>query len=182
MAFNRFLPAHTVQFAINGAQPVGTQIASWITYTTWDSLNIQTLTTVAATNTNVVTYSSGGDLFALNGTTAGNLKGTTAIAANSTSLLLTANSSAVFSNNWFGVTTDVFTNTKGPLWSMASGSRILKVGETFSYTAGYKVFASSTVTTPTAQAVGSGKYTIVDLAKTLSVSIGVAVAISMIAF
>ena len=121
-------------------------------------------------------------MFAINGTTAGNLKGTTAIASNSTSLLLNANSSAVFANNWFDVTTDVFTNTKGPLWSMASGSRILKVGETFSYTAGYKVFASSTVTTPNAQAVGSGKYTIVDLAMTLSVSIGVAAAISMIVF
>lgn len=50
------------------------------------------------------------------------------------------------------------------------------------YTAGYKVFASSTATTPTNQAVGSGKYTVIDGATALTLSAGVAAAIAMIAF
>ena len=63
---------------------------------------------------------------------------------------------------------------------------MLKIGDKISYTAGYKVFADNTTTTPTASACGSGIYTIVDgivdRATALSVSAGVAAAIAMIAF
>jgi len=51
-----------------------------------------------------------------------------------------------------------------------------------SYTAGYKVFATSTSTTPTASASATGKYTIADGATALSLTAGVAAAIAMIAF
>ena len=63
-----------------------------------------------------------------------------------------------------------------------SGQSVLKVGDKIIYTAGYKVFATSTSTTPTASASGSGIYTIVDGATALFVSTGVAAAIAMIAF
>ena len=59
---------------------------------------------------------------------------------------------------------------------------MVKVGDALLYTAGYKVFNSSTATTPTASASGSAKYTLVDGATALSLSAGVAAAIAMIAF
>jgi len=63
-----------------------------------------------------------------------------------------------------------------------SGTSQLKVGDSITYTAGYKVFATATATTPTAQASGSGKFTIVDGATSLSLFAGVAAAIAIIAF
>ena len=117
---------------------------------------MQTLTTIGATSNSVaVSYSRGGDLFALNGP-ASNIKGTTAIGANDTSLLLKSESAANAEGGWLNVLTNSYTNKESPLWSMAANATILKVGDSFSYTAGYKIYASSTATVATNQAVGSG--------------------------
>lgn len=119
---------------------------------------MQTLTTIGTTSNSVaVSYSRGGDLFALNGP-ASNIKGTTAIGANDTSLLLTSTSESAANaeGGWLNVLTISSTNKVGPLWSMAANATILKVGDSFSYTAGYKIYASSTATVATNQAVGSG--------------------------
>jgi hypothetical protein len=62
------------------------------------------------------------------------------------------------------------------------GDKELKTGDSIIYSAGYKVFASSTATVPTASASGSSKFTIIDGATALSLSAGVAAAIAMIAF
>lgn len=72
--------------------------------------------------------------------------------------------------------TDILTTVTG------TGQSTLKAGDSIVYTAGYKVFASATATTPSASASGSGKYTVVDGATALTLSAGVAAAIAMIAF
>ena len=174
-----WIPGHSVQFALAGTQASGTQVASWISYSSWSNFNVQTLTTVGTINNNVVTYSTGGDLFALNGTTAANVKGTTAL-TNTSSIYMSAGTTTSTSNGWFDILTSSGGNLVGPLTQ--GGSFGIKVGDSISYTAGYKVFATSTATTPTASAVGSGKWTLVDGATALSLSAGVAAAVAMIAF
>jgi hypothetical protein len=164
-------PSHWVQFALAGTQASGTQVASWISYSSWSNLNVQTLTSFGTTTTNSVSYSRDGDIAALNATTAANTKGTTAI-TNTTGQPVLATSGTTVASGW----TDILTTVSG------SGTSQLKVGDSITYTAGYKVFASATATTPTAQASGSGKFTIVDGATALSLSAGVAAAIAMIAF
>lgn len=118
-----------------------------------------------------MSYSRDGDIAALNATTAANTKGTTAI-TNTTGLPVTAVSTSAVVSGW----TDILTTVTG------LGSSTLKVGDSLTYTTGYKVFATSTATTPSASASGSGKFTIVDGATALSLSAGVAAAIAMIAF
>ena len=127
---------------------------------------------------NSVTYSSGGDIAAISGQTATNTKGTTSIASTSTSLPVNAVSVAVASNGWF----DIFTNTQ-TLNSPLLTTSPLKAGDSISYKVGYKVFASSTSTAPTASASGSGKFTIVDEASNINLSAGIVVAaIAILAF
>ena len=72
--------AHWVQFALDSTQVSGTQVASWISYTSWNNLNAQTLTSFGTTITNTISYTRGGDLAALDNTYASNIKGNTAVA------------------------------------------------------------------------------------------------------
>ena len=128
---------------------------------------------------NSVTYSSGGDIAAISGQTATNTKGTTSIASTSTSLPVNAVSVAVASNGWFDIFTNTQTNNNSPLLTTSP----LKAGDSISYKVGYKVFASSTSTAPTASASGSGKFTIVDEASNINLSAGIVVAaIAILAF
>ena len=128
---------------------------------------------------NSVTYSSGGDIAAISGQTATNTKGTTPIASTSTSLPVNAVSVAVASNGWFDIFTNTQTNNNSPLLTTSP----LKAGDSISYNVGYKVFASSTSTAPTASASGSGKFTIVDEASNINLSAGIVVAaIAILAF
>ena len=99
-----WIPGHSVQFALAGTQASGTQVASWISYSSWSNFNVQTLTTVGTINTNVVSFSTGGDLFALNGTTAANLKGTTAL-TNTSNVYLSAETTTATVNGWFNILT-----------------------------------------------------------------------------
>ena len=129
---------------------------------------------------NSVTYSSGGDIAAISGQTATNTKGTTSIASTSTSLPVTAVSVAVASNGWFDIFTNTQTNNNNSPFLTTSP---LKAGDSISYKVGYKVFASSTSTAPTASASGSGKFTIVDEASNINLSAGIVVAaIAILAF
>jgi len=159
--YDRFYPYQFVQVALNGAQASGTQIVSWITYPSWDSLNIQTLTTVGTNSTAVISYSTGGDLAALSGVTAINIKGVKPVALNSTDIALNANATVNLTNGWFGIHTKAFPNLNDGSPFKADTLR-LKVGDSFNYTVGYKVFANSASTTPTASASGFGKFTILD--------------------
>jgi len=119
----------------------------------------------------------GGDLNALTGVTAGLTRGTTTIDSTNSSNPIATKTVASTANGWLCIMTEI---TPTARW--LSGLSVLKAGDKISYTAGYKVFATSTTTTPTASASGSGIYTLVDGATALSVSAGVAAAIAMIAF
>ena len=172
MPFTTFNPVQNVQFALSGSLATGSQIASWITYSNWANLNVQTLTSIGTTTTNTVSFSNNGDIAALTGVTASNTRGTTAV-TNTSSIAVTATSThSTAVSGWFTITT------------LAEGTEAgqLKVGDSLTYTTGYKVFATSTATTPTALASGSGKFTVVDTASILSLSACVSAAIAMIAF
>jgi hypothetical protein len=58
----------------------------------------------------------------------------------------------------------------------------LKSGDSWSYTAGWKTFATTTATTPVTSGSGSGKWTLVDGASALTLSAGVAATIAMLSF
>ena len=86
----KYTPVHMVQTAVSGV-PSGSQLVSWISYTSWGNMNVQSACSVGTIGC-TVSYSTGGDIAALNATTAANTKGTTAIASTSTALGVTATS------------------------------------------------------------------------------------------
>lgn len=107
--------------------------------------HVQTLCNVGTTfNSCTNSYTTGLDLSTLTNVTASNVKGNATLSVGSPSLNFIANSTSISSGNWTIFKTDVTPTSYGAL---GAGNYNIKVGDSTTYQAGWKVFATSTSTT-----------------------------------
>lgn len=106
--------------------------------------HVQTLCNVGATSNSCTnSYTTGLDLSTLANVTASNFRGNYTIAVGSSNLNFIANSTSMTSGNWTIFKTDVTPTSYGAL---GAGNYNIKVGDSTTYQAGWKVFASASTT------------------------------------